>query len=58
LKAAKQQTRAVSPFGSHARETARAHAHTMATATKTKNTITLKGSAQIVSQFFGYAVNR
>jgi mitotic spindle assembly checkpoint protein MAD2 len=24
----------------------------------TKNTITLKGSAQIVTEFFGYSINR
>jgi hypothetical protein len=27
-------------------------------AVKSRNTISLKGSAQIVSEFFGYAVNR
>lgn len=28
------------------------------TSTATKNTITLKGSAQIVTEFFGYSINR
>jgi len=29
----------------------------MSTASEVKNTITLKGSAQIVTEFFGYSIN-